>query len=152
MGRPEDAVRLYRQAVEIFVSNGDLRFEGVARSNIAVILLKLRRFDEARLEIERAIECDKPFGHVAQPWETFNILCDLERAVGNFSAALAARDQAIAAYLAYRAEGGAPEIDTSKLAARVTQDPAVARAALDDPNLPYREAAEIILALGNIEN
>jgi tetratricopeptide (TPR) repeat protein len=150
LGRPEDAVRLYRQAAEIFVAIGDLRSEGMARGSVAKELVKLRRFGEARLEIERAIECDKPFGHVAQPWRTFAILCDLERAVGNQPAALAARDQAIAAYLAYRSDGGAPEIDVAELAAIVKQDPAAARAALDDPNLPFRMAAEIMLALRNL--
>jgi tetratricopeptide (TPR) repeat protein len=152
VGRLEDAVRLYRQAAEIYVGKGDLRYEGVTRSNIADELVKLHRLDDARLEIQRAIECDKPFGHVAQPWKTFAILCNLERAVGNQPAAGAARDQAIAAYLAYRSDGGAPEIDAAKLAATVKQDPAAARAAMNDPDLPYRVAAEILLALGNLKN
>jgi tetratricopeptide (TPR) repeat protein len=149
MGRSEDAVRLHRQAAEIYVNNGDPRGEGVARNNIASELAKLRRFDEARLEIKRAIECITPFGHAAEPWKAFGILCNLERAVGNQSAALAARNEAIAAYLAYRSEGGATEIDTAKLAARVKQNPAAARARLTDPDLPYHMAAEIMLALGD---
>jgi tetratricopeptide (TPR) repeat protein len=140
MGRAEDAVRLYRQAAEIAVQLGDVRSEGLRRSNIANLLVQLRRYDEARLEIERAIECNKPFGHVAQPWRDFDILSDLEQAVGNQPAALAARNQSVAAYLAYRRDGGAPEIDP---AAITNRDPA-------DPDLPYWEAAEIILALENL--
>jgi hypothetical protein len=69
-------------------------------------LLKLERYDEARREIQRAIECFKPFGHAAEPWKTFGILSDLERAVGNVGAAAQAREQALAAYLAYRRDGG----------------------------------------------
>jgi tetratricopeptide (TPR) repeat protein len=152
VGRLEEAVRLCRQAAEIYVANGDLRREGTARNNIANVLVKLGRYDEVRLEIERAIECNKPFGHVAEPWTTFANLNDLERAVGNQLAALAARNQAIAAYLAYRSEGGVPEINSANLAAWVGEDPAAARARLADPELPYRAAAEIMLALRNLEN
>jgi tetratricopeptide (TPR) repeat protein len=147
MGRAEDSVRLYRQVAGIFVSAGDLRNEGGARANIACELIQLGRFAEARLELDRAIECDKPFGHVAQPWKTFDILSDLERATGNQPAALAARNRALAAYLAYRRDGGDPQIDSSKLIAIVNQDPAAARAAVDDPDISYRTAAEILLAL-----
>lgn len=147
MGRLEDAVRLYRQAAEIFVSFGDLLHEGGTRSNIAIIVIQLGRVDEARREIERAIECKRPFGHVGQLWATFATLSDLERAVGNKTAALAARHRALDAYLAYRSQGGASQIDTSKLAALVKQAPAAVRAALDDPELNYRIAAEIQIAL-----
>jgi hypothetical protein len=72
---------------------------------------------------------------------------DLERAVGNEPAALAAREQAIELYLSYRRDGGHPEIDTNKLAAMVAKDATGARAALDNPNLNYGVAAEITLAL-----
>ena len=151
MGRPEDAVRFLRQAAYIAVQLGDLRSEGRQRSNIADKLVKLRRYDEARREIERAIECDKPFGHAAEPWKTFDILCDLERAVGNKSAAMEARKQALAAYLAYRHDGGASEVDATQLVEMVKQDPITARAALDDPDVPFRVAAEITLALESLK-
>jgi tetratricopeptide (TPR) repeat protein len=106
IGRPEEAVRFYRQSAEVYVELGDLRNEGRSHNNAAAELIKLRRYDEARRELERAIECKKPFGHVAEPWKTFGILCILERAVGKLPAALAACQQAIEAYLAYR-RGGA---------------------------------------------
>ena len=148
MGRTvEDAVRLYRQAGEIFIANGDLRREGFARFSTAREFIKLRRYDDARVEIDRAVECDKPFGHVAQPWKALDVLSDLERAVGNQHAAIAARDKALAAYLAYRRDGGAPQIDPTELIAIVKQDPDAARAASADPNINYGVAAEIILAL-----
>ena len=147
MGRSEDAVRLYRQAADIAVQLGDLRREGAQRNNVADELVKLRRYDEARQEIVRAIECGKPFGHVAQSWKTLAILTDIESTVGNQPAALEARKRAIAAYLAYRRDGGAAEIDTTQLVEMVKQDPAAARGAVDAPEISFRRAAEIILVL-----
>ncbi|HEY6345077.1 MAG TPA: tetratricopeptide repeat protein [Bryobacteraceae bacterium] len=139
LGRPQEAIRLHRQAADIDLANGDLRNEGIDRNNIASELTTLRRFDEARVEVERAIECDRPFGHVAEPWETFAILSNLELAAGNQPAALEARAKAINAYLAYRRDGGAPQIDVSAIPPGL--DPA-------DPEVPYRVAAEILVALG----
>jgi len=109
LGRREDAVRCYRQAADVHVRLRDLRGEGLIRSNLAIALIELNRYDEARAELLRAIECEKPFGHVAQPWRTFDILSDLERAVGNEPAAEVALAQAINAYRAYRRDGGAPQ-------------------------------------------
>jgi len=106
MGRLEDAVKCYRQAADIYVRLQDQRNEGLVRNNLADTLIKLQRYDEARRELLRAIECDKPYGHAAQPWLTWAILCDLERATGNPQAADEARRQAIASFLAYRRDGG----------------------------------------------
>ncbi len=106
MGRPEEAVTFYRQAADIYVKLGVFRYEWVARNNTADMLCKLKRYDEARLEIMRAIECDRQFGHAIQRWKTFMILHNIETAVGNHQAARAAWQQARAAYLAYRQQGG----------------------------------------------
>ncbi|SPF34268.1 TPR domain protein [Candidatus Sulfopaludibacter sp. SbA4] len=130
MGRHEEAVLFHRQAAEGCVKVGDLREEGFARSNIAYPLILLARFDEARQELSRAIECAKPFGHAARPWKTFNILSDLERAVGNQPEALKARDQAVQAYLAYRRDGGESRTPRAQLCAMVAHDPDTARAGL----------------------
>ena len=148
MGRLEEAIRLYRQAADISVQLGDLLGESKARNNAADELVKLNRFDDARREIERAVECKKPFGHAAEPWTTFAILSDIERAAGNQPAALEARNRAIAAYLAYRRDGGEPQVDTNQLAG-IVEDRAAARAAVADPEIPYRIAAEITLLLDN---
>lgn len=110
MGRLEQAVNCYRQAAEIYVALQDLRYEGATRNNLADTLLKLRRLPEARDEIRRAIECKRPFGHVAEPWKTWDILHDLEQADANPEAAAAARRQAVAAYLAYRRDGGESQV------------------------------------------
>jgi tetratricopeptide (TPR) repeat protein len=112
MRRAEDAVRFYRQAADIYAAREivDLAKEGIVRSNVADELLKLGRPDEARREIRRAIECKKPFGHAAQQWKSFGILTNIERAAGNTPAAAQARGQAIAAYLAYRRDGGESQV------------------------------------------
>lgn len=154
-GNPEQAVRFYRQAADIDVRLGDLRNEGLDRSNIAGELIKLQAYDEARRELTRAIECKKPFGHVAEPWNAFDILTDLEHAVGNHQAAQEARMQAIQAYLAYRRDGGEPRFQTGRLCQAVLQDPAGFAAAIPQfrqtPNLPTNiqallPALEAILA------
>jgi tetratricopeptide (TPR) repeat protein len=144
--RTEDAVRLYRQATEIDVSLGQLRNEGTDRNNIAIGLITLERYDEARRELERAIECNKPFGHVARPWVTLHLLSLLERAVGNEPAAVIVRDQAVTAYLSYRRDGGASEVDAAELIAQLKQDSNDAHAAVSNLDTECRVAAEIILA------
>jgi tetratricopeptide (TPR) repeat protein len=115
LNRPEEAVTFFRQAADIYVELGNLRYEGAARSNIAATLRKLTRYDEARPEIMRAIECDRQFGHAAEPWTAFDILHDIEVAVGNQAAARAAWQQGRAAYLAYRQQGGYARFGGGKL-------------------------------------
>jgi tetratricopeptide (TPR) repeat protein len=106
MGRLEEAVKCYRQAADIYVRLQDQRYEGVARSNLADTLIKLGRYDEARRELLRAIECKQPYGHAAQSWTTWNILHNLEQATGHPQAAAEAGQRAMDAYLAYRRDGG----------------------------------------------
>ena len=106
MAQLEDAITFYRQAVDIFFALGDKASEGNVRNNLAGTFIKLKRYDDARQEIVRAIECKKPFGHTAEPWKTWDILCDIEQAQGNAIAAKNARDQAVALYMAFRRSGG----------------------------------------------
>ncbi len=68
MGHLEEAVTFYRQAADIYVELKDLATEGRARNNIAGTLINLKRYDEARTELLRAIECNKPYGHAVHPW------------------------------------------------------------------------------------
>lgn len=98
----------------------DFNAEGRHRSNLAIPLIKLQRHSEARKELQRAIECKQPFGHAAEPWKTWDILFDLEIAVGNMQAATAAQHQAIDAYLAYRRDGGEPQHSRGQLCEMVT--------------------------------
>jgi len=121
MGRLEEAVTFYRQAAEAYVRLKDLANEGKDRSNLADTLIKLHRYDEARQELRRAIECKEPYGHAAEPWKTWSILEELERATGQAEAAQAARRRAIEAYLAYRRAGGVSQSNQARYFALVTQ-------------------------------
>lgn len=119
MGQLEEAAAFYRQAAEIYAQLQDLRYEGIVRSNLADKLIKLQRYDEARRELRRALECGQSFGHAAQPWKTWAILHNLEAATGHAQAAAEARGQAVAAYLAYRRAGGESQANTAPLFALV---------------------------------
>lgn len=116
LNRREEAVLFYREAADIFVELGDLKNEGAVRNNIAQSLIKLHCYDDARVEIERAIECNKPFGHAAQPWTAFGILHQIETDTGHPAEAQSAWQQARDAYLAYREQGGYPQSVAGKLA------------------------------------
>ncbi|MCP4282861.1 MAG: tetratricopeptide repeat protein, partial [Gammaproteobacteria bacterium] len=119
--RLEEAVAFSRKAADIYVRIHDLAHEGVCRSNIADTLIKLQDFDEAREELQRALECKKPFGHAAEPWKTWMILHNLEQAVGNPAAAANARAEAIRAYLVYRRAGGENQNPGARFCALVAQ-------------------------------
>src|SRR5207249_4368491 len=99
MGRLEEAVAFYCQAADLYVTLGDLRHEGSVRYNLADTLMTLQRYDDARQELQRAIECDKPFGHAAEAWKTWALLYNLEQATGNAPAATGAWQQAVQYYL-----------------------------------------------------
>ena len=109
-----------RQAVAKYVEIRDVAKEGVRRSNLADTLRKLRRLDEARQEIQRAIECKAQFGHAAEPWKTCNILAEIETDAGNLSAAAEGKGKAIASYLAYRRDGGENHYEDGRIALAVT--------------------------------
>ncbi len=121
MGRLEDSVKCLRQATDIAVKLHDQMKEGARRSNLGIRLIKLQRYDEARRELHRAIECAKPYGHAAELWNTWAILCSLEQAIGNVRAAAHARQQAIESYLAYRRAGGQSMSGCVQLCAMTTQ-------------------------------
>lgn len=117
MGRSEEAVRCYRQAADIYVRLQDQRDEGLVRSNLADTLVRLGRHDEARAEVLRAIECAEPYGHVAEPWKSWDILDRLEVATGDAEAAARARRRAFESYLAYRREGGYAKTPAARICA-----------------------------------
>ena len=135
LDRPEEAAAFYRQAADKYVEIGDVANEGMARNNLADTLRKLRRLDEARQEIRRAIECNAQFGHAAEPWTTWAILADIETDAGNPTAAAEAKRKAIACYLAYRRDGGENHDRPGRICLAVTQsllagDPAAAASLL----------------------
>lgn len=117
--RPEQAITFYQHALDINVVLGHLLSEGNIRSNLACSLMKLQRYDEARLELLRAIECTQEFGNAASLGETWGTLHDLEQACGNSHAANEARQKAFYAYLAYRRNGGENQSPLGRLALTV---------------------------------
>jgi tetratricopeptide (TPR) repeat protein len=117
--RPEEALVFYRQAADMYTRLEDVRYEGTARNNIAATLRQLKRYDEARQEIDRAIECKEQIGLAALPWTSFDILHQIELAEGNAAAAKAAWQQARDAYLAYRRQGGYAQGGGGKLADQI---------------------------------
>ena len=121
LNRPEEAIAFYRQAADKHVEIEDIAVEGRDRSNLAKTLRKLRRWDEARQEIERAIECNSQFGHASEPWTSWAILAGIESDVGNSAAAADARQKAVDCYLAYRRDGGENHSDSGRFAFAVTQ-------------------------------
>lgn len=121
MGRMEEAASFSRQAAEIYLQLQNLSREGSARSNLADTLIKLQRYNEARRELQRAIECKQPYGHAAEPWKTWMILYKLEKAVGNQSTANQVRQQGIEAYLAYRRAGGENQASGGQLTVLIFQ-------------------------------
>jgi tetratricopeptide (TPR) repeat protein len=141
----EEAVAFYRQAAEKYVELGDEANEGRTRYNLGEALRKLRRFEEARQEIRRAIQGDAQFGHASEPWKTWNVLNKIEAANGNSVAAAEAKRNAVQCYLAYRRDGGENHNGDGRLCLDVTQpllagEPAAATSLLRrlsaDSNLP----------------
>jgi tetratricopeptide (TPR) repeat protein len=119
--RPKQVVDYCQRAAAIYSQLGDKRYEGFQRNNLADTLIKLKRLQQARPELLRAIECKASFGHAAEPWKTWDILYDLEQAEGNPQAAAQARQKAIQAYADYRCDGGENHSGTGRLALAVLQ-------------------------------
>ena len=145
LNRSEEAAAFYRQAIDKYVEIGALANEGRVRNNLGATLRKLRRFDEERQEIRRAIECDAQFGHASEPWTTWAVLAQIETDAGNSTAAAEAKRKAIECYLAYRRDGGENHDPDGRICLAVTQpllagDPSAAASLLQevaaDPKLP----------------
>jgi tetratricopeptide (TPR) repeat protein len=145
LDRPEQAVDFFRQAADKYIELGDEASEGTARNNLGETLRRLRRFDEARQEIHRAIECNAQYGHASEPWRAWGILAQIQRDAGEPTAAAEATRKAKELYLAYRRDGGENHNPGGRICFAVTQDlltgdPAVASSTLQqsatNPNLP----------------
>jgi tetratricopeptide (TPR) repeat protein len=115
MERLEEAVAFYRQAADLFVTLGDLIHEGAVRNNLAATLMTLQRYNDTRQELQRALECKRPFGHATEIWKTRSLLHALEQAAGNAPAAADAWQQAVKCYLAYRRAGGESQEPSAQL-------------------------------------
>lgn len=109
-GRLDAAVSLAADAASIAAGLGEGEgglLEARARGHAATVLLELGRLDAARREAGRAAELEAAADEeVSEPWTTWGLLADVERAAGDAAAAAAARQRALAFYLAYRRGGG----------------------------------------------
>jgi tetratricopeptide (TPR) repeat protein len=108
-GQADDAVRCLEQAAARLAQARVLWYEGLIRGNLADVLCKCGRYDEALVQAQRSIQLKRPFGHSAEPWLSFGVLSRIEASLGNEVAALEARKQAINSYAAYRRDGGDPK-------------------------------------------
>ena len=105
-GRSEEAATFFRQAADKCVEIADPAKRRRERRTISQKRCGgLGRFEEARQEIRRAIECNPPVGHASQPWKTWAILADIETDA-NPTGATKAKRKAIECYLAYRRDDG----------------------------------------------
>lgn len=121
LNHPVQATQFYRQAADICHQPGNKADEGRQMNNLAETLRKLHRYDEARDAIQQAITCFAEFGHTTEPWKTWQILTNIETDCGNWEAASNAKHQAIAAYLAYRRDGGENHNTEGRIAQAVRQ-------------------------------
>ncbi|KJV05396.1 tetratricopeptide repeat protein [Methylocucumis oryzae] len=121
LNRPEQAAQFYRQAANICQQLDDKAGEGRQMNNLAETLRKLRHYEQARAAIQRAITCKTEFSHATTPWTAWAILANIETDCGNEAAASNAKQQAIAAYLAYRRDGGENHDTEGRIAHAVRQ-------------------------------
>ncbi len=158
-GRLEETALFFRQAAEKYAEVHDEVKEATTRSNLAEALRKVRRFDEARQEIHRAIECGRKFGHGSEPWMTWNTLFNIETDAGNLTIAEGAKGKAIELYLGYRRNGGENHYTAGRICLAVIKpllagDPPAAASLLEklasNPNdvqlLPFIHALQAIVA------
>ncbi|MDR4505044.1 MAG: toll/interleukin-1 receptor domain-containing protein [Candidatus Scalindua sp.] len=145
IGRSEDAVNYFQRAAGIYREINDMANEGRVRGNLTITLIILKRYEEARREILRAIECFKPYGHNVEPWRAWDKLREIELAEGNQEAASRARKQSVQVYLACRRDGGEDQNPSARLCvlfeeALKKQKPEEVRKQLDevanDPKIP----------------
>ena len=115
----EEAVVFYQQAADGYVGAGGLRMEGFTQSNLGNLLIKMGRLDDARASLLRAIACKETFGLQAEPWKTYAILCNLEKAAGNHLAAAEARQTAIDLFRQWRRGGAQNHSRDAQLCAAV---------------------------------
>ena len=83
----EKSVEFYRDAAKIFRELNAGRLEGIARTSVARPLIDLRRYEEARIELRRALECKQQFDDGVESWRTWALIEEVERAMGHLEAA-----------------------------------------------------------------
>jgi tetratricopeptide (TPR) repeat protein len=120
--KPQEAVTCFRQALEICSKYGQIKMEWKSADRLANMLCKLNHLDEARHIIRRSIACKLALGHEAQPWRSWEILCNIEIQAGNTVGAKEASLKALSAYIDYRRDGGSDFGQIGQLALAIHQD------------------------------
>ena len=115
------AVDYYRQALQASKDSGDQYRQVASGNKLADALRQTGQIEEALKVLEAAGNLGQQFGHDAEPWKTWDILSRLETASDNPKGAMAARQRAIEAYVAYRVEGGQNNEGDGQLCAMVLQ-------------------------------
>jgi len=116
-----EAVAYYREALKAAADSGDQYRQVVCGNRLADALRLEGNIDEAMQVLEQAGELGQQFGHDAEPWKTWSILSNLEAARDNTKGAMAARQRAIEAYVAFRVDGGENNEGDGQLCAMVLQ-------------------------------
>lgn len=160
LNRLDEAVVFHKRAADKYLEIGDKVREADTREYLSRNLRKLRRFDEARREILRAIECNEQVDQASQPWTSWATLADIETADGNAVAAAEAKRQATECYLEYRRDGGENHYTDGRICLAVSPpllagDPNAAASVLQpfaaDPTMPnpartFMQALQAIIA------
>jgi len=104
--RYEDAVVLYKRAVELCELAGDAVGKGKKLCNLSDTLNRLKNYDEAKQSIYQALSCVEGHGAPAEPWRCWDVLARIETAIGNIAEAGIARTKAIEMFIDFRKAGG----------------------------------------------
>ena len=118
---PEQSLKFYKQAKNIYIILEDSLNQGFTCNNMASQLIKLKHYDEAHVELLRSIQCKQPYGHTALPWTTWDKLYQLELIRGNLQAAYKHKQEALKAFINYRRDGGENHDGNYQLALAVAQ-------------------------------
>jgi tetratricopeptide (TPR) repeat protein len=119
--RPEQAAGFYQRAADIYDGLGDRVKEAKTLSGLALALLSSNRVSLARNAIKKSIQAAKTFECSAEIWRFWVILADIETEARKPSAAAEALQQARAAYLAYRRDGGENRYRNGRMALAIRQ-------------------------------
>lgn len=120
-GQLENAVIFFRQSIDKYSELQSKLGESNSRSNLAAALLNLGQFDQARQEIQRAIDIELRLLDSVESYRAWWILSDIEIADGNLIAAKEAKRKAIDCYLAYRRGGGENNNTDGRISHTVTE-------------------------------
>ncbi len=118
IGRREDAVASYKQAIYEFVKLRNTDGERHARLNLSNVLLELGRNNDARQELTQIIKSEDRLNHLAFASDN---LSKIEASEGDTDAAEKTTRKAIHFYLDFRRQGGEEYLAECHLASHLTE-------------------------------